>query len=308
METLENTPIRIVIAGLDLTEMDDHIIKYAALISQALPIEKVFFVHVAQSLELPKEVLEKYPDLLAPLDESINSDIQQKIDQHFRSSSVETTIIIKEGHAIQELLRLSKIKEADLMIMGRKRSLKGSGIVTSHIARKSPCTLLLVPMNGKRTLDKLVVALDYSRHSLLALRTARDMAQKSNSELHLANAFSVPLGFYKTGKSYEEFVDIMRDNARKHATVVLQSEDLPEGYKTHFLEAERGNYVDPINSFSHGLAADLIIVGSKGRTNASAILMGSLAEKLTFKDSDIPLLIVKHKGENMDFLDTLMRI
>ncbi len=308
MEKFENRQVRVALAGLDLTEMDDHIIRYAALITKMLPIERVFFVHVAQNLELPEEVMDKYPDLLAPLDESIENDVRQKIDKHFGSSEVETTILIKEGNPIQELLKLSRIKDVDMMMMGRKQSLKGSGIVSSHIARKSPCTLLLVPENGKYNLQKVVVAVDYSRHSILALDCAHEICKNGGAELHLANAYSVPVGFYKTGKSYEEFANIMMENAENHADKMLRQLGLTPGYHCHYLLAERGNYVDPINDFCHEVQADLIVVGSKGRTDASAILMGSLAEKLTFKDNDIPLLIVKRKGENMKFLDTLMRI
>jgi len=59
MEKSENHQIRIALAALDLTGMDDHICRYAALIPWVLPIEAYFFVHVAQDLELPKEVLDE---------------------------------------------------------------------------------------------------------------------------------------------------------------------------------------------------------------------------------------------------------
>ncbi len=74
MKNIEYEPYEVVIVALDLTQMDDQLIRYSAMISKVLPIERIFFVHVARSLELPHGIIEEYPDLLEPIDESINSD------------------------------------------------------------------------------------------------------------------------------------------------------------------------------------------------------------------------------------------
>jgi nucleotide-binding universal stress UspA family protein len=65
---------------------------------------------------------------------------------------------------------------------------------------------------------------------------------------------------------------------------------------------------DKIFGFASDQKADMIVMGSKGRTGLSSILLGSVAEKVIKYDSDIPLMIVKEKGENMGFLKALLNI
>ncbi|MBV6647441.1 MAG: universal stress protein, partial [Cyclobacteriaceae bacterium] len=127
-------PYKTALVGLDLTEMDDHLVQYAAMISKVFPMERIFFVHVAKDLQLPDDLLKEYPGLLDPLDDSIETDIQKNVDQHFEGSAVETVCIVKEGNPIEKMLKLSKVKDVDLILMGRKKSLQGSGIVSSRIA------------------------------------------------------------------------------------------------------------------------------------------------------------------------------
>jgi nucleotide-binding universal stress UspA family protein len=54
--------------------------------------------------------------------------------------------------------------------------------------------------------------------------------------------------------------------------------------------------------------ADLLIMGSRGRSKASAMLMGSVADGLVRINREIPLLVVKNKNENLDFFDALLKL
>ena len=65
---------------------------------------------------------------------------------------------------------------------------------------------------------------------------------------------------------------------------------------------------DNIMDFAHSIKTDLLIVGSRGRSRSAAVLLGSVAEKLVNSNHDIPMLVMKEKGENMGFLEALFRI
>ena len=73
--------IKRVLVALDLTEMDEVLMRYIARISNDIDLEKVYFFNVMKSMELPDKIIKKYPDLVAPMDESTKKDIQFTIDK-----------------------------------------------------------------------------------------------------------------------------------------------------------------------------------------------------------------------------------
>ena len=308
MEKLNNGPYKVVAVGLDLTEMDDRLIQYTALMTKIAPIERIFFVHFSKDLELPQDIRNKYPNLLAPLDESIEKDIKAKVQKHLGDQELDINYLVEEGNPIEKLLKLTKIKDVDLILMGRKKSLKGSGIVSSHIARKSPCSLLLVTEDFHDRLKTIMVPVDFSDHSFIATKQALGLAQKADAEVILSHTYHVPSGYHKTGKSHEEFAEIMKSHAQNDCKRFLQAHELPKDLRCEYMLTNDGLTAELIYSYGRNAHVDLIVMGSKGRTRTSAILMGSLAEKIVFKSVDIPILIVKSKGENMGFLEALLSV
>ena len=299
---------KIALVALDLTEMDEHIIRYTAMISKFMSLERILFVHVEKNLELPPDLLEKFPDLMAPLDESIKEDIKNKVEKYFKNTDIELDYIVREGNTINKILKVSRVKNVDLILMGRKQNLKGSGIVSSHIARISPCSLLFVTENYQPTIKKVMVPIDFSRHSMMAIKQAEEIAEKAGAEICFSHVYNVPVGYTKTGKSFQEFSEIMKKHAQNDCKTFLQKHKLTLEAPCEYILNESNKPADLIYAYGKKVDANLIIVGSKGRTSASAFLIGSMAEKLALKDSDIPILIVKTKGEIMGFLESLMRV
>ncbi|MEM9832075.1 MAG: universal stress protein [Bacteroidota bacterium] len=307
-KTISYQPLKSALVALDLTEMDDYLIQYAALLNGILPLERIFFVHAAKDLELPKDLLEEYPDLVQPLDESIEADILRKVKQYFNTTYTEINCIIQEGSPIETILKLCKVKNIDLVLMGRKKSLRGSGIVSSRIARKCPCSLMLITEDFPLAIQKVLLPLDFSPHSGLAAKLGWDVHQKTQAELLAVHMYSVPTGYHTTGKSYQEFANIMKGHAEKAYQKFLAKHEIPDEVPCEFVLTRDGKYSDLTYNLAEEKQVDLIIIGSKGRTSAASVLMGSVSEKLVYLDSHIPVLIVKSKGENMSFLDALLKV
>ena len=60
-----NTLNRLMV-GLDLTTMDDTLIRYAAFFCHKLHISKIYFIHVQKSLDLSEELLQGIEPKSAP--------------------------------------------------------------------------------------------------------------------------------------------------------------------------------------------------------------------------------------------------
>ena len=296
------------LVGLDLTEMDANLIRYASIVTRDFDLSNVYFIHVERNLELPEKVIKEYDEVITPVDEGIRQKIDDEVDKYFNPGvTVDVHISVKEGNPVEKILRYSKIKNVDIILLGRKVKLRGSGVVTNSITRKSPCHLLLVPEDLKVTrIKKVLVPVDFSEHAARALDLAVEFANKEKAKVTCVNVYSVPAGYSKIGKTYEEFADIIHGHSKRDFADFISKYDQP--IKCEFLLSDDKDYAEEIVEFVEEVQPDIVFVGSKGRTNAAVILLGSIAEKLTLKLVRTPLFVVKEKGENMNFFEALLKI
>mgnify|MGYP006270512675 CR=1 FL=1 len=303
-------PYKHALIGLDLTDMDETILSYLPTLLKALPLEKLFFVHIAPQLELPEDIIRKYPDLVAPVDETIAATIRKKIDRIVGEipEDVETEIIVREGNPLEVLLKTARIKNIDLMVMGRKRDLKGSGILAGHVIRKSPTSMLIVPEGYRNGLKKMFLPVDFSRHSQMTYQVATIIKERTRAAIEFEHAYKLPLGYYKTGKTREEFQQIMKNHAVADFKKFCLENNIGEDCKCKFHLAEEKSVEELLYDRARRAETDLILIGSRGRTKTSALLIGSIVEKLVFEDTDIPIMVVKNKGESMTFFEALMKV
>ena len=139
----------------------------------------------------------------------------------------------------------------------------------------------------------IVAATDFSEVSLVAIETAFRLNLESKGTLYLLHIVDLPLVHHPMGiyhpsasESQDEADNKLRslipDNWDQNATVetaLLLAKDSPAGM---------------IADFAAEKDADLIVVGTHGRTGLERLLMGSTAESLLHQ-SPCQVLVVKPK-------------
>jgi nucleotide-binding universal stress UspA family protein len=125
-------------------------------------------------------------------------------------------------------------------------------------------------------------------------------------ELHCLHVYAVPAGYYKTGKSYEQFAEIMRGHAEKNYGEFIKKVDLKGITATPIFKLEKKEYKG-IEEVIEEHDIDLIILGARGRKAGVGVLLGSVTEHL-IRTTTIPLLAVKKKGTGMSLLEALLKL
>lgn len=298
-----------VMIGLDLTEMDEILIEKTIVFLKFWGVEKCYFVHVAKSLAIPDEILKEYPNLLAAGDESVEAIMKNKIQSKDFPDSIEIEVFAEEGdHPLDTVLRWAKIKDVDLIVMGRKETLRGTGALANGVAKKAPCSVMLLQEKRPAGLPKkIMVPTDFSKHNHMIYDFGERIADQLNAQFVPVHIFEVPHGYSKTGKSYEEFAEIMKENAKKDFQTFVANHDHPE-LECDFILSEGDDPGELLLKEAMKIGADMFIMGSRGRTKSAAILLGSTAEKLIKANNVLPMLIFKKKGETMGFFDALFRL
>ena len=295
--------------GLDFTSMDRTLIEYTASIVERIDPTRIYFVHVQPNLDIPDEAREFLLQPDVPVDEQLAADMKDEVAKYFvNAQDYEIHYEVIEGRPTREMLRWAHIKQIDLLIMGRKLRRDGSGVVSEILARKVMCSVLFVPDGASFHLDRLLVPVDFSEYSKMALEEAAVIVgHNPNAVVHTAYAFQLPSGYYYSGKTAEEFSEILKNNAMQRF----------EKFTAEFsnLKLEPSFQLDPhdnpaefLHERAQAVKADLIIAGARGRSMAAAFLLGSVTEKLLRLDTDIPLLIVKRKDKAFNIWDTIKAI
>ena len=297
--------------GLDMSIMDDQLINYVAFLSYYLQPEQLYFIHVQQDLDIPKEVREAYPQLEEPLDEQILQEIQSKVDQHFTElQSFPVSCEVLEGNPAKTLLRRAHIKQVDLLIVGQKSYAHGSGVVPSQLVREGKCALLFVPETATCTLNKIMVANDFSAYSKKAMNTAIALS-KLNPDIRVISehVYSLPLGYYKSGKTADQFAEIMEKHARDRYTQFMR-QVATNGTVTEAIFELNSDKASPANLIleqAEQQEADVIVMGSHGRSGLAALLLGSVTEKMIRLGPTVPLLVVRDPDSAPSFWENLLK-
>ncbi len=303
-------PIKKIVVCLDLSEIDEILIEYASLMCTATNAEKLFFVHVSKALEIPKEIREEFPDLLPADNETVLKRINTSIEGGFdKSLDVYTEIVLEEGSAPQKVAKFAKDNDVDLVIVGRKIELTGTGIIPQKLIRLINCNVLLIPEKNPQKLARILVPIDFSKQSGETVDMALRLSKLLDLEIIFQNVYILPTGYLSTGKTEAEFSEIMKSHAKKDCVNFMRDFDL-EGVRHDFIFTQDDNRRPAMEIYQTALKskASMIMVGSKGTTGAANILLGSVAEQLANYDSQIPLLITKNKEDSMSFFKALMRL
>lgn len=288
------------LVALDFSSIDSTLIRYVAYLASVTDAEKVYFVHIAPSLTLPRGY--KREDLgKQPIDEYIKQKMKAEVAQYFKpTKEIAWACEVEEGNPLKELLHWAEVKQTDLLLVGKKKLSEGSGIVAQKLARKATCSVLFVMDNTKPKIQKIAVPLDFSKNSGYALEEALLLyPHLDNAEIMGQHAFDVPNDtYYDAFKTLGDFELVMLENARSDFKDFIKDYNFQVDDVNFSMEYSRDDYMNPakrIFEFAQNKKADLIAIGAKGHSLLGLFFMGSVTEKLLVYNDSIPVLVVKDK-------------
>lgn len=307
-------PVKNILVALDTSELDISLLKYATFITDHSSAERILFVNFVKNLNLPEEVKKEFPQLENNAIKEREQEILGSVEKYFLpKKKVEVSHEIKKGQP-STLLKIAGKFDADLIIVGQKKSLPGASMTTMRLARRAICNLLIIPETEtvvEPKAERILVPIDFSSYSKLALEQTIDVATKTGSvkEIVCQNVYNVPAGYHYTGKSFGEFAEIMKKNAQADFKKFIGNIDT-KGYaiQEKYSLDTNDNLASDIYDYADKIHPDVIVIGAKGRTAAAALFLGSLAEKMVHDQMHYPLLVVRYKGKSAGLIETLQEL
>lgn len=203
------------------------------------------------------------------------------------------------------ILEYADEHDIDLIVMGTHgrraaaRFLLGS--VATEVVRHAECPVFTVreadPPRQVEAFEKILVPLDFSRHSLVALAYAKDLASRYRSGLQLLHVVELTTypTLYGPAASMFDLDEIKRVSfeAMERAVERAPGPDVP--IDKHVAS---GRVASEIAAFAAAHESDLVVISTHGLTGLERMLTGSTAEQVT-RVVDCPVFTVKAFGKQL---------
>lgn len=129
-------------------------------------------------------------------------------------------------------------------------------------------------------MKKILIPTDFSETSMNAIQYALELFKYDKSEFIIMNAFADEV--YKNtvemdAEDFEEFKDAYKRNINRalQKEIAIMLEKSPNPRHTYNYEARFGSLVDETNDVVERDAIDIVIMGTKGKSNTKEITFGS---------------------------------
>jgi len=218
-----------------------------------------------------------------------------------KQEGVTCETVTHEGEDSYKYIVDEAIKQKSTMIVMGRRGRKGfrrmvMGSTTSWTIGHAPCSVLVVPRAAQVEFKSILVATDGSKYSTAAASEAIGIAKRNNAKLTVIAVvpadIAMPTDIDFAALQREKLADQEMQAAEKNAKAVKNAAQ-KEGIEAQAFVMS-GKPADAIMEIAKDKSADLIVVGSHGRTGLDRLLMGSVAERVIVMSS-CAALVVKGK-------------
>jgi universal stress protein E len=266
---------------------------------------KLHILHVVDSAAvatLAGSREESYESHARTASQGAASALERWMAQSALPAGCEVTIAL--GVPLHEILDHVRTLKADLLvagIAGAGESAAGAGSVSSKLARKAQVPVLLVRSNHPHAFRKMVACIDFSDTAREVVRQACHVAAQDGARVDFLHVWREPWVVQPYGGMSEEstYPAVVFTHEERQAYIQNLHQELHEfvhdaaqGIKAAEVLHEAMNYGAGIADHAQEREADLVVIGSKGRTNLRYVLMGSTAERLLTR-LPCSLLVVK---------------
>jgi nucleotide-binding universal stress UspA family protein len=230
---------------------------------------------------LPNSIIHKIDDAYM----QAGKKIIRNAEELFREAGVpvESKLVTHEDPA-EFLLELIKGKDCSLVIIGNRAETQSErhslGSVTEKIARHSECPVLIVKRKPK--IEKLLVAVDGSKHADKALEYAAQLAQHFRADLalvHIEEDKLIRIGGPQVVDCLGTVGECILDEAAKKINFASKK------------ILEYGSPAEVLIKIAKKADVDIIIMGSRGLSSVRRFLLGSVSDDISIHSRNSVLIV-----------------
>jgi nucleotide-binding universal stress UspA family protein len=280
-----------VLAAIDVSDGADEVLSQWSAIA-ARPMVQSAVVHVIPRIEEIAILFPRAHDENAIQLDGIAARAREDVRARVESvAQREVEIFIDEGQSYAEIVKRAESWQADLVIVGghgQSGIARVFGTVAERVVRYAHCPVL-VARSGKGH-GGVLAGTDLSPPSLRAVMAGGEEARSRGTLLKVVHA----VGFLELEAAYligRATPGMSRDVGYAAFARALESA-VEELHVTATCEILEGSPAAAILRVATSLDAELVVVGSHGKTGLARIALGSVAEKVA-RNAHCSVLVVR---------------
>jgi universal stress protein E len=219
------------------------------------------------------------------------------------AGATEVPIEVRIDNRIRGILAAAGDAKADLLVIGaygNRPPEVGLGTAATSCVRHAMNKVLLVRDTQHGPFKAVVACVDFSPTSLLALDQAARVATQDGAALHVLHVFDAPWHqlHYRapTPEADPHFQSQYRAGLERRLNAFAGELGREIDYlKPTFALFDYQGHRSGIVEYATQVGADLLVLGTRGRTNLRDLLLGSSAER-ALRESKCSVLAVKPEG------------
>ncbi len=259
-------------------------------------------IELVHALLVPSRATDFVPSPPDPTEElqAAASGRLNEITKGVRDLGIDVDSELRLGIPSQIIIDTAEEKNVDLIVIGT-RGLTGLrhlllGSTAERVVQHAHCPVLTVHPNDKdkhRQIETVLVPTDFSRDAETAYFAALQLlGPDRNARIVLVHVYHLPYEYTAYGTiptSLDYFKDV--EGAAEERLSHLASELREQGFNVE-TAAREGFPPEVILTEAETVGADLIAMGTHGRTGLAHLVLGSTAERVVQR-ADCPVLTVR---------------
>ncbi|GGZ22057.1 hypothetical protein GCM10007049_13550 [Echinicola pacifica] len=276
---------------VDLTDMDSILLNYIKIMHDVFQFESLTLLHLIELEELSDESSALISGLGKSISQMLEAEIDEIVKDHLHDTREHISIHVHSGGDVEDFADFIDRQKFDLMVLGKKNSYPGSGILSGKLARLTDCDILFMPEIAHPSFQHILLALDFSSYSDKVIRLGQGLQAHTQGLLQPLHVIKVGMQYFPYIKDHHILSKHREDEALNEYKRFQKKYGIDS--KITFLQDNEQHISRQIYNQAIFTAANLIIVGNKGKKDEGDLLIGSVAEQLIASDKSLPIWIVK---------------
>lgn len=289
-----------IVVGVDFSEASRQALHKAAEMARRTEAT-LYVIHVVEALvilRVSEEAFTSTEEVEAEAHDHLEAMVEKELGEGTRPRWIQ--LEIRVGIPVDEIARKVKEVDADLLVLGSSgitSAGKGTGVLAAKCVRKVPTRVLLVRPEQSGRYRNILACVDFSTNSFRVVKQAVRMALQNEARLTVIHVFSGPWNKQHYRQPTEE---THPDFQRQYRDLLLAR--LAKYLESHAAEARKLDVHYELADFPHAGVGivdfirhheiDLVVLGNKGHSNLTYVLMGTTAERI-IRDSTASVLALK---------------